>query len=245
MRDYQLGFISNEDIFDHVKNTVQEYRASINLKEFNSNLVDAIKLTFDAKVYGKSYEEIISAECIRQMDKTNSNTIGYFHQNLFKYAGQGWEVPSEGFDIINNERHLYVELKNKHNTMNAASSKNTYIKMQNTILSDDACICMLVEVIAKHSQNKKWDITINDKKYSHERIRRVSMDLFYGIVFDDTQAFAKLCYALPVILDDVIADLGTSFYNNTVYDELHGISHDTLKSLFLLSFKTYEGFNQQ
>lgn len=31
MRDYKLGFISNEKIFEHVKRTVQEYRTSINL----------------------------------------------------------------------------------------------------------------------------------------------------------------------------------------------------------------------
>ena len=35
------------------------------------------------------FEEIIEAECIRQVDKTNTNHIGYFHQNLFKYVGNG------------------------------------------------------------------------------------------------------------------------------------------------------------
>ena len=84
MKDYQLGFIPNETIFNHVKQTVELYRAHINLKEFNKNIIDPIKLTFDSKVYGKTFEEIIEAECIRQIDKTNSNRIGYFHQNLFR-----------------------------------------------------------------------------------------------------------------------------------------------------------------
>ena len=56
--DYGLSFITNEDIFNHVKNTVENYRFSINLKEFNKNIVDPIKLTFDAKIYGKTMEEI-------------------------------------------------------------------------------------------------------------------------------------------------------------------------------------------
>ena len=73
MKDYQLGFIPNETIFNHVKQTVELYRAHINLKEFNKNIIDPIKLTFDSKVYGKTFEEIIEAECIRQIDKTNSN----------------------------------------------------------------------------------------------------------------------------------------------------------------------------
>ena len=62
MRDYQLGFISNENIFNHVKETVELYRNHINLKEFNKNIIDPIKLTFDSKVYGKSLEEIIESE---------------------------------------------------------------------------------------------------------------------------------------------------------------------------------------
>ena len=45
---------------------------------------------------------------------------------------------------------IYVEMKNKHNTMNSASSAKTYIKMQGQILEDDDCACLLVEAIAKN-----------------------------------------------------------------------------------------------
>ena len=53
---YNLGFISDEQIYEHVKNTVERYSDVIDLNKFNSNLIDPIKLTFDAKVYGKSFE---------------------------------------------------------------------------------------------------------------------------------------------------------------------------------------------
>ena len=138
MRNYHLGFVTDEDIYNHVKATVLNYRRSINLREFNKNIIDPIKLTFDSKIYGQTMEQTIESECIRQIDKTNNNCIGYFHQNLFKYAGNGWEVPANGdkggFDVLNDERHIYVEMKNKHNTMNSASSQKTYIKMQGKIL---------------------------------------------------------------------------------------------------------------
>ena len=78
MKKYNLEFISDKDIYDHVRRTIESYRRNINLKEFNSNIVDPIKLTFDAKVYGKTMEQIIEDECFRQIDKSNSNTIGYF-----------------------------------------------------------------------------------------------------------------------------------------------------------------------
>ena len=242
MRSYHLGFISDEAIFRHVKETAELYRTFIDLKSFNENIIDPIKLTFDAKIYGKTFQDIIESECIRQIDKTNANRIGYFHQNLFKYAGDGWTVPEAGFDVVNEERHIYVELKNKHNTMNSASGQKTYMKMQNQLLADDRATCLLVEVIAKKSQNVKWTASVDGKTFSHERIRRVSIDKFYEIVFGDPTAFAKLCQALPDILDDVIATTHLGRIENTVYEELAALSPDTFKSLYLLAFKTYDGF---
>ena len=241
---YNLGFISDEDIFNHVKTTVLKYKTFINLKMFNKNLIDPIKLTFDAKVYGKTFEEIIESECIRQIDKTNNNHIGYFHQKLFSYAGNGWYIPKTGFDVANEERKIYVEMKNKHNTMNFASAHATYIKMQHQLLKVSNSTCMLVEVIAKQSQNKPWKITLDNQQYEHDNIRKVSIDKFYEIVFNDADAFMKLCKALPTILDDVIGETDKGLINNRVYSELQELSVDTIKSLYLLAFENYEGFSR-
>lgn len=246
MKNYNLGFVTDEQIFNHVKNTVSKYRYNIDLESFNKNLIDPIKLTFDSKVYNKSYKETVEAECIRQIDKTNSNHIGYFHQNMFKLAGNGWEVPANGadggFDVTNHGKHIFCEVKNKHNTMNSASSQKTYLKMQSKLLEDDKAVCYLVEAIAKTSQNIVWATMVDGKKFSHERIRRISMDQFYNLVFNQNDAFFKLCKALPTIIDDVIAEGSLEKSTNTVFEELSAISPDILKSLYLLSFKTYEGF---
>lgn len=242
MREYNLGFISDENIYNHVKETVLRYSASLDLKKFNKNIIDPIKLTFDAKVYGRTMEEVVASECMRQMDKSNNNHIGYFHQNLFRYAGNGWTVPTEGFDVVNEERHIFVEMKNKHNTMNSAASQKTYMKMQNKIVRDSRATCMLVETIATRSQNKTWVVTVDKEQFNNENIRRVSMDKFYEIVFEDASAFARLCKALPDILDDVIANMSREINDNTVFAELAAISPDIVKSLYLLAFQTYEGF---
>ncbi len=242
MREYNLGFISDENIYNHVKETVLRYSASLDLKKFNKNIIDPIKLTFDAKVYGRTMEEVVASECMRQMDKSNNNHIGYFHQNLFRYAGNGWTVPTEGFDVVNEERHIFVEMKNKHNTMNSAASQKTYMKMQNKIVRDSRATCMLVETIATRSQNKTWVVTVDKEQFNNENIRRVSMDKFYEIVFEETSAFARLCKALPDILDDVIANMSREINDNTVFAELAAISPDIVKSLYLLAFQTYEGF---
>lgn len=92
--------------------------------------------------------------------------------------------------------------------------------------------------------NIVWEVSINNngrkEKFSHDRIRRMSIDKFYEKVFDDKLAFFKLCKALPDILDDVVNEDASAKLTSTVYDELD--KTDFYKSLYLLAFKTYEGF---
>ena len=243
MQHYNLGFISDEDLFSHVKETVEKYRFTIDLKKFNKNLIDPIKLTFDSKIYSKSLEETIELEIIRQIDKSNTNHIGYFHQNIFKYMDSAWEVPKQGFDLINENKKIYIEMKNKHNTMNSSSAQKTYIAMQNKILKGADITCMLVEIIAKQSQNIPWKISINAEQYVHDNIRRVSIDKFYEIVTGEKDAFKLLCTVLPLVLDDVLEEVEQETVQNTVFKELNKISPNLLKSLYLLSFSKYEGFD--
>ncbi|KPW03198.1 Eco47II family restriction endonuclease [Pseudoalteromonas sp. P1-11] len=238
---YGLSFITDNDLFEHVKETIEKYRFTINLKEFNKNLVDPIKLTFDSKIYRKTIEEIIESESLRQIDKSNTNHIGYFHQNIFKYF-DGWDVPTQGFDAINETLKIYVEMKNKHNTMNSASAQKTYIKMQNKILRDDEATCYLVEIIAKNSQDIKWSISLDSEPVSNKNIRRISIDKFYEIVTGEKDSFKNLCEQIPKVIDDVINEGDVRSAENTVFEELKELSPDTLKSIYLLSFAKYQGF---
>jgi len=241
---YSLSFITDEDLFAHVKETVQKYSFKMDLKKFNHNLIDPIKLTFDTYVYQKSVEEIIQSEIIRQMDKSNTNHIGYFHQNIFKYIDSDWVVQESGFDIVNEKEQIFVEMKNKHNTMNSSSSQKTYMRMQHKILEGSDIRCLLVEVIAKKSQDVPWLISIDGKRYSHEHIRRVSIDRFYERVTGEKYAFRSLCEQLPKVLEDVMSQLHEEMVEDSVFEELQAISPNLLKSLYLLSFRSYEGFTE-
>jgi len=244
MNNYNLQFISNTDLYNHVYETVNAYSFEMDLKKFNKNLIDPIKLTFDSLVYEQSYNDTIENEVLRQLDKTNSNLIGYFHQNIFKYFSNDWIVPNQGYDIENPTEKILVEMKNKHNTMNSSSSAKTYMKMQGKIIEDNETKCYLVEIIAKNSQNIPWVVTIDgDKQKPIENIRRVSIDKFYEIVTKDKLAFQKLCSTLPTVIKDVVDDIKTRSKKNTVFAELDNLSSDLLTSIYLLSFNKYEGFN--
>ena len=85
---YRLTFISEADFKKHVAQTLKSYDnslKSIDLMTFNSNIIDPIKLLFDKSAFRKSFDEVVELEIHRQRDKSNTNAIGYFHQNIFKY----------------------------------------------------------------------------------------------------------------------------------------------------------------
>lgn len=265
---WNIQFISEENFKNHVSSTIEKYGKkleSYDIKKFNKNIIDPIKLIFDKTVYRSSWHEIISNEIFRQRDKSNNNDIGYFHQRIFQYIKNchvpdngkegGWDVIYENKDGIQLPdgdivHRIYVEMKNKHNTMNSASSSKTYIKMQNQLLNDDDCACFLVEAITQKSQNIKWETTVDQNKVSHKRIRRVSIDNFYALVTGEDDAFYQICMVLPETIENVVNNNSNiEIPNDTVLTELKNISLkltgriDTLAiAIYMLGFNTYNGF---
>lgn len=261
---WELGFITEEELTQHVKETIKKYGAKLkpfDLKKFNSNTVDPVKLIFDKTVYQASWDEIIQNEIFRQRDKSSNNDIGYFHQNIFKYF-EGCTVPENGWDVVFKKNNgisvpegstvntIYVEMKNKHNTMNSASAGKTYIKMQHQVLEDDDCACYLVEAIAKKSQNIKWSTTVDGQKVQHKLIRRVSMDQFYALVTGEEDAFYKLCMVLPKVIQRVVdTSEEIDVPEDTVLKELEDIENtkniSLILAIYMLGFDSYNGFSSQ
>ncbi len=270
---WNLSFIAEKDFIEHVKETIYKYGEkldSFDLKRFNKNIVDPVKLIFDKIVYHADWENIIGNEIFRQRDKSNNNDIGYFHQKIFQYI-KGCQTPENGeqggWDVVYRNKKgirlpddsfvhsIYVEMKNKHNTMNSASAGKTFIKMQNQLLQDDDCACFLVEAIAQHSQNIKWETTIDGKKVGHRLIRRVSIDQFYALVTGQDNAFFQVCMVLPEVIKQVVEKLDTAIIpEDTVFQELkqmaqsQGIKQEDMAmvmSIYMLGFSSYNGFNRR
>ena len=269
---WNLKFISQENFYKHIQDTIEKYGEkleSFDLKKFNRNIIDPIKLIFDKTIYSSSWTEIINSEIFRQRDKSNNNDIGYFHQRIFQYI-KNCKVPENGedggWDVIYKDKNgitlpdgtivhtIYVEMKNKHNTMNSSSASKTFIKMQNQLLNDDDCACFLVEVIAQHSQNIKWETTVDKQKVSHKLIRRVSMDQFWSLVTGEEDAFYKICMLLPEVIKEVIQDTKAfSFPDDNVCEEIEEksklypkLSNDEAIAMafYMLAFSEYLGFKK-
>lgn len=270
---WELSFISEKDFTNHVKDTIDKYGEkleSFDIVRFNKNIVDPIKMIFDKTVYQTSWDEIVGNEIFRQRDKSNNNDIGYFHQRIFQYINNchvpdngtegGWDVifqVPEGITLPEGDvvHTVYVEMKNKHNTMNSAAAGKTYIKMQSQLLDDDDCACFLVEAIAKKSQNIKWSTTVDGKSVSHKKIRRVSLDQFYALVTGQEDAFYKMCMVLPKVIEKVVNEGGEDVKvpHDSVMSELRRIAQEMdtddenlamALAVYLLGFSTYNGFSK-
>lgn len=270
---WDLSFISEEDFTKHVKATIDKYGEkleSFDIVRFNKNIVDPVKMIFDKNVYQTSWDEIVGNEIFRQRDKSNNNDIGYFHQRIFQYINNchvpdngtegGWDVifqVPEGITLPEGDvvHTIYVEMKNKHNTMNSAAAGKTYIKMQSQLLDDDDCACFLVEAIAKKSQNIKWSTTVDGKSVSHKKIRRVSLDQFYALVTGEEDAFYKMCMVLPNVIAKVVNEGGEDVKvpHDTVVSELNRIAKQMdiedenmamALAIYLLGFSSYNGFSK-
>lgn len=226
-------------------------------------------MIFDKNVYQTSWEELVGNEIFCQRDKSNNNDIGYFHQRIFQYFADcrvpdngtegGWDVilhREAGIRLPDGDvvKTVYVEMKNKHNTMNSESAGKTYIKMQNQLLRDDDCACFLVEAIAKRSQNIKWITTVDGNSVSHRRIRRVSLDQFYAIATGQEDAFYQMCMALPMVISKVVdAGKDVKVPHDTVYQELINIAENFNEdkelpmalAMYMLGFNTYNGFESR
>ena len=189
MNKYNLGFISDENIYNHVKTTVLQYRRNIDLKKLDKN-VDFIKLTFDTKIYGEMDEDYIA----------------YFHQCLFKNANKDWTTSNKGFDVVNEKRHIYSlftdtsQMKRKHKC-------GLMIKMFDKILKDDKAHCYVVDISDCSQKDAHFTYEVDKQTLQDERIHHVSVRTFYDLAFGEKDSYLKIGKVLPIVLEDVVREI--------------------------------------
>ena len=194
MHKYNLGFISDKDFFNHVKEMVLRLTESIDLKKFSKNSIDPIKMTVEMHTYQISLEEAVSREIARQMGKTVENAIGWFHQNIFRYVS-GWQI--EDSIIMNHANNLYGVLAYPEQTHSAC-----HIAEGIAIGNKSATIYIIVPdgsiVVAKE------DVSTPDFT---ERIQRLSWQDFFNLAVRCNDGYAKLRIALNDALQDLHDDV--------------------------------------
>jgi hypothetical protein len=246
MKNKYVDFISDEHFLDCIENLHKAYlkaKNNITKKNFYTNKVDTIKLTFDAKFNNIDEESLIQAEILRQIDKSINNSIGTFHEQILGGIN-GFEVGNlSGFDIKAKDDTLFADIKNKHNTMNSSSAEALFQKLSRYADTYKKAKCYWVQVLAKSSFCELWKGEINGKEYSHSRVYKISGDQFYALLSGKENALFQLYKNLPIAIKDYLSlvEKNESVKENSALDE---IKKETITSKrTILDQVTFENYS--
>ena len=207
MKNKYVSFIPDEHLLICIGNLHNAYlkaKDNITKKNFYSNKVDTIKLTFDSKFNDIDEEKLIQSEILRQIDKSINNSIGTFHEQILGGI-KGFEAGNlSGYDIKATDDTLFADIKNKHNTMNSSSAEALFQKLKRLADDNKQAKCYWVQILAKGSFCELWSGDINGKEYSHSRVYKISGDQFYALLSGQADAMFQLYKALPSAIKDYL-----------------------------------------
>jgi hypothetical protein len=172
---------------------------NITKKNFYSNKVDTIKLTFDAKFNTIDEESLIQAEILRQINKSINNSIGTFHEQILGGI-KGFEVGNlSGFDVKANDDTLFALLVFEKLPINFEDA--IFEKRAKQASFYKTSKCYLVDFTLKDYYLEKWIIATAESSISHKRVFKISGNRFYGLLSGREEARAQIQNILLPVLE--------------------------------------------
>ncbi|MFZ4454636.1 MAG: Eco47II family restriction endonuclease [Bacteroidales bacterium] len=253
MKNKYVNFISDKHLLFCIENLYKSYlkaKNNVSKKNFYSNKVDTIKLTFDSKFNVIDEESLIQGEIFRQIDKTINNSIGTFHEQILGGI-EGYEMGNlSGFDIRATDETLFADIKNKHNTMNSSSAEALFQKLARYADTYKKSKCYWVQILAKTSFNELWKGEINGKEYSHSRVFKISGDQFYALLSGEQDALFQLYKALPHAIQDYLDSIGENQKEKEnsaleeIQNEIELSKRNILDQITFENYSYYLGFDK-
>src|SRR5690606_31462184 len=108
---------------------------------------------------------LIEKEISRQVDRTIVNAIGDFHENILNGVDGYSKVPA-GIDIKSDDNKVFIELKNKHNTVKGEDNKSIFTKLKGEIDKNPDSKAYFARILDKKSTNKQWSFSHKKTEYT-------------------------------------------------------------------------------
>lgn len=210
-----LPFIKNEDLYKQVAAVLE---VAIKAKKesednFYKNSIDPFSALFDAMVQGVSLDSWTQQEKSRQIQKTFQNSMGTFHQEILG-SFDGWKSLGVGqiVDIVNDEKKIIAEVKNKHNTTKGNHKIAIYDDIKMLQGSKYAGYTgYYVEVIPKNKKVYDKEFTPSDNKLKERRgadkmIRVVDGKTFYDMASGQNETLKRFYSVLPKVASDILGE---------------------------------------
>lgn len=192
------------------------------INEFNRNTIDPFSIIWEMSSFSSSFDEWYQSEISRQAQKTLANHIGMFHQS-FLGSIDGWEDLGVGklVDLVNHDKKIIAEVKNKHNTVTGAKQVDVYRELESLVMPNGQTYkgytAFYVEIVPKKPERYDKPFTPSDKKTStkcpvNEKIRRIDGASFYKLVTGVDDSLHQVFNALPYVVKDILKDVDIQSY---------------------------------
>lgn len=205
-----LDYIDDDILESIVSKVVGKALSAIKKSEEinNDNVIDPFSAVFDSMTLNITLEEWLKREKTRQAQKTLQNAIGSFHEEILGNIN-GWRYINNVIDIVNDDKKIIAEIKNKHNTTKGSDKKSLYDNLYGQIIDNyNGYTGYYVEIIPK--SKKKYDkafapsdnmTKINREK--NEYIRVIDGKSFYDLASGKKNSLEKLYSILPTVIKKV------------------------------------------
>ena len=207
-----LKYISDQNLIIAVGKVINVIKQTENKSDdaLFRNVLDPFSAMFQGISESLSYSDWLKRERIRQNQKTMQNAIGDFHQHILGSI-PGWSNlgAGGGLDVINFNKRIIAEVKNKHNTTKGNHRTEIYdainLALDNT--KHKEFVGYLVEIIPKNSTRYNVPFAPSDNKIksrrpTNDRIRLIDGVSFYALASGRESALRELFEILPKVIEE-------------------------------------------
>ena len=214
-----VSFVPDEQFRSIVLDILNVGRAAKDQSKakFGRNVIDPFATLFEMGAFNLDFDSWHDSEIARQAQKTLSNQIGLFHQKLLGSIS-GWKDlgVGNGIDLVNDNRKIIAEVKNKHNTLKGSNKVDLYHELLSLVMPNGqqykGYTAFYVEIIPKKAERFNSVFIPSDKKTSsrchpNELIRQIDGYSFYALVTGVDNALEQVFNALPNVIKDCASSL--------------------------------------
>lgn len=207
-----LSWISDEKLLAALK----EFAAALSLgdeknaKDSGRNVIDPFATIFTLSFFKMNHEHWIQMEEFRKKDKTLTNALGTFHQQVLGSV-DGWQDlgTKAVVDLVNDDRKIIAEVKNKYNTVKGSDKINIYNALHSCIYDKVSRFrgyqAYYVTIIPQKPEGILRPFVPSDNKSGTKpaddpSIMEIDGKRFYALVTGCETALEDLFKVLPTIL---------------------------------------------
>lgn len=211
-----VSFLDNDALENEIRHLLDKAEViskKMTDEKMHKNVMDPLGALIEQAGFNLDYEQWLSSEKNRQMQKSLNNAVGEFHQKIIGNI-PGWSDLGKGniVDLLCKDEKIIAEVKNKHNTVTGGKLMDVYDTLYDEVMKKSAKYCgytaYFVQIIPSQAERYDKPFTPSDSKTgvpkgSNEKIRVIDGYSFYELASGVPNAYSDLFKCLPEVIEKV------------------------------------------